>query len=185
MKPGFWLHIVHLANADLLQDIKQAQDEGLSWLSIYSSDCCPSIPHLLFASDQSQLLLLPLTNCSQHASRHMVFQPSSPSPLLLLPLVKASELFGQAALPSMHLHCTSVMYRVCPCISGGAHDIDSSLSAYKLYSTIANILSHAGIIATVSCLEQWLLLRSKSSCCCCSCRPASQRGNCSPLHWLQ
>lgn len=29
MKPGFWLHIVHLANADLLADIKQAQDEGL------------------------------------------------------------------------------------------------------------------------------------------------------------
>ena len=30
MKPGFWLHIVHLANADLLADIKQAQDEGAS-----------------------------------------------------------------------------------------------------------------------------------------------------------
>ena len=28
MKPGFALHIVHLANADLLPDIKQAQDEG-------------------------------------------------------------------------------------------------------------------------------------------------------------
>ena len=40
MKPGFWLHIVHLANADLLQDIKQAQDEGLSWLSMSSSKCC-------------------------------------------------------------------------------------------------------------------------------------------------
>ena len=32
MKAGFWLHIVHLANADLLQDIKQAQDEGMPLL---------------------------------------------------------------------------------------------------------------------------------------------------------
>lgn len=28
MKPGFKLHIVHLANADLLRDIKQAKAEG-------------------------------------------------------------------------------------------------------------------------------------------------------------
>jgi len=110
MKPGFWLHIVHLANADLLRDIKQAQDEGQSLLSMSSSYCCPSLPQLLFASEQRRLLfllllLLLLTNYSQHASRHMVFQPGSPSPLLLLlPLVKASELFGQAALPSLHFH---------------------------------------------------------------------------------
>ncbi len=40
MKPGFWLHIVHLANADLLQDIRQAQDEGQSLLAMSSSKCC-------------------------------------------------------------------------------------------------------------------------------------------------
>ena len=77
MKPGFWLHIVHLANADLLQDIKQAQDEGQFLLSMSSSYCCPSFPQLLFAPDQSQWLLsllpLLLTNCSQHASRRMVW----------------------------------------------------------------------------------------------------------------
>ena len=54
MKPGFWLHIVHLANADLLQDIKQAQDEGQFLLSMSSSYCCPSFPQLLFAPHQSQ-----------------------------------------------------------------------------------------------------------------------------------
>ena len=134
MKPGFWLHIVHLANADLLQDIKQAQDEGQSLLSMSVSDCCPSIPQSLIVPDQSQwlllLLLLLLTNCSQHASRHMVFQLDSPLPLLLLPLVKAFEMFGQAAL---QLHCTSLKYRVCPCISG------AKAPALKLHSRIMNI----------------------------------------------
>lgn len=33
MKPGFVLLIVHLANADLLKDIKQAQDEGRQMMS--------------------------------------------------------------------------------------------------------------------------------------------------------
>lgn len=78
------------------------------------------------------------------------------------------------------------MHRVCPCISHGAHDSDGSLSAWKLYSMIVNILSHVGILATASCVECWLLLHlSKSSCCCCACRPASQCGNWSPLYWLQ
>ncbi|KAL0052815.1 hypothetical protein WJX82_008241 [Trebouxia sp. C0006] len=45
MKPGFWLHIVHLANADLLQDIKQAQDEGLP-LSVETA------PHYIGFNDQ-------------------------------------------------------------------------------------------------------------------------------------
>ncbi|KAA6420022.1 MAG: allantoinase [Trebouxia sp. A1-2] len=45
MKPGFWLHIVHLANADLLQDIKQAQDEGLP-LSVETG------PHYIGFNDQ-------------------------------------------------------------------------------------------------------------------------------------
>lgn len=33
MKPGFVLLIVHLANADLLKEIKQAQDEGRQTIS--------------------------------------------------------------------------------------------------------------------------------------------------------
>jgi len=76
MKPGFWLHIVHLANADLLQDIKQAQDEGLSMLSI-----TPTVA----ACTKTELLLL-ITSHSQHACRQMVDQQGSPPPLLLLML---------------------------------------------------------------------------------------------------
>jgi len=77
MKPGFWLHIVHLANADLLQDIKQAQDEGLSMLSI-----TPTVA----ACTKTELLLL-ITSHSQHACRQMVDQQGSPPPLLMLPLM--------------------------------------------------------------------------------------------------
>ncbi len=76
MKPGFWLHIVHLANADLLQDIKQAQDEGLSVLSI-----TPTVA----ACTKTELLLL-TTSHSQHACRQVVDQQGSPPPLLLLTL---------------------------------------------------------------------------------------------------
>ncbi len=192
MKPGFWLHIVHLANADLLQDIKQAQDEGQSLLSMSSSYCCPSTPQLLFAPNQSQwlllllLLLLLLTNYSQHASRQMVFQLDSLSPflLLLLLLITASEMLGQAPC------------HPCSCIAP-ASCTESALaslvklmtltSPYPLTSCTVQAQTYYHMLAP---LQLYLVLNngfccvSKSSCCC-SCRPASQRGNCSPLHWLQ
>lgn len=54
-KPGFALHIVHLANADLLRDIKQAQDEGQP-LQLPNT----ALPIMLLLLTVDPFLLLPL-----------------------------------------------------------------------------------------------------------------------------
>lgn len=90
MKPGFRLHIVHLANADLLADIKQAQDEGdqvpESWVAVlmYSHHrccCChrgPSSKAVLRSTSGGLIWIFSLRNVTANFSR-LVPLPSSNS----------------------------------------------------------------------------------------------------------
>ena len=67
-KPGFVLLIVHLANADLLQEIKQAQDEGKSTIS---GSVCQS---LMEENMRHHAVRLTLQCCKTRSTVHCFIQ---------------------------------------------------------------------------------------------------------------